>query len=67
MATSCDPSSLANAARCFDSCIPEGAQRSVKTYLLCQFSNVAVGPGSHILTENSIIINAENGNQLIVE
>lgn len=31
---SCDPSTLANAARCFDNCIPKGMQAAVTTYLL---------------------------------
>ncbi len=45
MAISCDPSTLANAARCFHDCIHSHAlQQSVKSYLLCQYSNVPVGP-----------------------
>jgi hypothetical protein len=32
---SCDPSDLANAARCFSSCIPD--QLAVRSYLLCQY------------------------------
>lgn len=44
MAISCDPSTLANAARCFDSCVPDGMQQALKTSLLCQYSNVPVGP-----------------------
>jgi hypothetical protein len=36
---SCDPSSLANAARCFDQCIPEGFQMAVRTSLLCAWAN----------------------------
>jgi len=31
---STDPSTLANTARCFDSCIPPGMQPAVQTYLL---------------------------------
>lgn len=37
---SCDPSTLANSARCFESCIPVGMQPSVQTYLLCQLASV---------------------------
>lgn len=32
--SSTDPSTLANAARCFSSCIPIGDQLAVQTYLL---------------------------------
>lgn len=39
MAISCDPSSLANAARCFESCNSGSVERAVKTYLLCQYAN----------------------------
>ncbi len=36
MATNCDPSTIANDARCFSSCIPMGEQLAVQTYLLAQ-------------------------------
>ena len=39
MAINCDPSSLANAARCFEQCIPPGGQLAVQTYLLAQIAN----------------------------
>jgi len=38
----CSPSSLANAARCFKSCIPQGDVQAVKSYLLCQIANVGL-------------------------
>lgn len=42
MAISCDPSVLAQAARCFNDCHHSHAlAQSVKTYLLCQYSNSA--------------------------
>lgn len=48
---SCDPSSLANAARCFDSCVPPGQQQALKTSLLCAYANgsgppIPVVPGA---------------------
>lgn len=43
MATiSCDPSDLANAARCFNSCGTD--QLALKSYLLCQLENHGLGP-----------------------
>ena len=39
----CSPSSLANAARCFKSCIPQGDVQAVKSYLLCQIAKVGLG------------------------
>jgi hypothetical protein len=35
---------LANAARCFDSCIPPGEQLAVQTYLLLQISGLSLTP-----------------------
>lgn len=40
MAISTDPSVLAAASRCFDTCIPPGDQAAVKTYLLGQIAGV---------------------------
>lgn len=40
MAISSDPSVLAAASRCFDTCIPPGDQPAVKTYLLAQIAGV---------------------------
>jgi len=34
-----DPSTLANNARCFLDCIPQGEQLAVQNYLLCQIVN----------------------------
>lgn len=39
----CDPSSLANAARCFDGC-GRGSLRAIKTYLLCLLTQVPCVP-----------------------
>jgi Concanavalin A-like lectin/glucanases superfamily/Fibronectin type III domain len=39
---SCDPSDLANSARCWSSCIPD--QLSVRSYLLCQYANKSTTP-----------------------
>lgn len=36
MAINCDPSSLANAAICFQQCVPEGMQVALQNYLLAQ-------------------------------
>lgn len=38
MAINCDPSTLANNATCFSSCIPMGDQLAVQTYLLAQIA-----------------------------
>lgn len=46
MAISCDPSDLANAARCFDNCARGGIGQAVKSYLLCQYANLPVGPAA---------------------
>lgn len=35
----CSTNSLLQAASCFDSCIPSGAQPSLRSYLLCQWAN----------------------------
>lgn len=40
MAISSDPSALAAASRCFDTCISPGDQPAVKTYLLAQIAGV---------------------------
>lgn len=39
MSISCDPSSLMQAAACFDKCIPPGQRLALKSYLLCQAVN----------------------------
>lgn len=57
MALDCDPSTLANAARCFDSCIPPGMQLAVQTYLLAQIANAAVGTS----TDPSVLAKAASG------
>lgn len=44
MAVNCDPSSLANAAKCFDSCIPPGEQLAVQTYLLAVIAGGSLDP-----------------------
>lgn len=43
MAINCDPSTLPNAARCFEQCIPPGDQQAVQTYLLAQIANSLAG------------------------
>lgn len=40
---SCNPSDLANAAACFQSCIPAGMQPAVQTYLLAQMYAILTG------------------------
>lgn len=44
MAVNCDPSDLANQARCFDSCIPPGEQLAVQTYLLSIIAGGSTDP-----------------------
>lgn len=39
---SCDPSTLANQARCFLSC--HSSPRAIKSYLLCLYANLPTGP-----------------------
>jgi hypothetical protein len=46
MPVNCDPSSLANAARCFASCIPPGEFEAVKVYLICEYANKSTGPAT---------------------
>lgn len=48
----CDPNSLANAARCFKSCIPQGELQAIKSYLLCQTAVVG-GFGQNLIPQNS--------------
>lgn len=44
MAVNCsDPGALADAARCFARCIPDGEQLAVQTYLLAVLSNSVAG------------------------
>ncbi len=45
MAIACDPQSLANAAVCFETCIPFGGHMAVQTMLLAQIRATLV-PGS---------------------
>ncbi len=45
MSFNCDPSTLANAARCVDQCVPKGFQEPIKTSLLCKIATAA-GPDS---------------------
>jgi len=42
--TSTDPSDIANAARCFASCVPVGQQQALRTYLLVQLGNINTPP-----------------------
>lgn len=42
MSLNCDPKALADAARCFQSCIPAGMQAAVQNYILC---HIAQGGG----------------------
>lgn len=44
MAIDCDPSALANAARCFDRCIPVGLQPRIQTMLLARIANLGLTP-----------------------
>jgi hypothetical protein len=37
----CDPSEIANAARCFDQCVPRRFQKAIRISLLCQAANGA--------------------------
>lgn len=46
MAVNCDPSTLANEARCFDRCIPPGMQDAVKTYLLAVWAGGSLDPNT---------------------
>lgn len=43
MAVNCDPSTLAANAVCFASCIPDGMQAAVQTYLLAQLAATTAG------------------------
>jgi hypothetical protein len=54
MAISCDPSDVANAARCWSSCIPD--QLAVRSYLLCQYEQKTecTPPGAPTGLESSI-------------
>jgi hypothetical protein len=44
MAVNCDPSTLANAATCFDCDIPPGQQLAVQTYLLAVIAGGSLDP-----------------------
>lgn len=54
MATSTNPSTLANQASCFFSCIPDNAQTSVIAYVLLQIAN---GLGMNIPTNPATLAN----------
>lgn len=41
MTISCDPSDLANTARCVLECVPPRMQQAIKTSLLCQVAGLA--------------------------
>lgn len=62
----CDPSSLASAARCFDSCSHGKLGESIKTYLLCQYSNVSIGPVAPAVPTNIDISDASVAGNTIV-
>lgn len=55
MAITCDPSTLANTATCFSSCIPPGDQMAVQTYLLAQ---MALNLGAISSADPSALANA---------
>lgn len=40
------PDDLQKAATCFFSCVPDGMQKAVQSYLLCQIANGGGGPGT---------------------
>ena len=44
MAINCDPKALADAAKCFQSCIPAGMQPAVQTYLLAVIAGGSLDP-----------------------
>ena len=44
MAIDCDPSTLANDARCFQSCIPNEMQQAIQTYLLAVIAGESLDP-----------------------
>ncbi len=46
MAIACDPQSLANAAVCFETCIPFGGHMAVQTMLLAQIRAALVAGAS---------------------
>lgn len=51
---SCDPSTLANFATCFSSCVPPGEQLAVQTYLLAQ---IAYAAGATTTTDPGTLAN----------
>src|SRR6516164_3602544 len=75
---SCDPSTLADQAKCFDSCVPEGMQNPLKTSLICslltriaasepQFvRSQTAGTTSNVATITVPAFNASGGNFLLV-
>jgi len=48
MSISCAPADLVRAAKCFP-CVPRGARRWVRAYLLCQFAVRGIGPSAPVL------------------
>lgn len=46
MPISCDPNDLAQAAACFDKCIPPGDQLAVQTYLLAVIAGESIDPNA---------------------
>jgi hypothetical protein len=55
MAVTCDPSVLANNARCFTQCIPAGDQLAVQAYLAAQ---IALALGAVTSADPSVLANA---------
>ncbi len=67
MAVNCDPSSLANAATCFDSCIPAGAQLAVQTYLLALIAGGSMDPSTLANNARCFLDCIPQGEQLAVQ
>jgi hypothetical protein len=42
----CDPDVLIEGSKCFDSCIPQGMQMAVQTYLLAQIAGGSEDPAT---------------------
>lgn len=67
MPVDCDASSLANAARCFNDCIPKGEQLAVQTYLLAVIAGGSMDPSTLANNARCFFDCIPKGQQLAVQ
>lgn len=62
----CDPSNLANAARCFFRCDPIGSIQPIKTYLLCRLASHGLSSCPTLSTPDLVFASSPSAGQALV-